>query len=94
MPGGQYVPVETLRARVDALVTAQRLNKLDQVGRDLPDLIRDLHTTITAGRDVAELLVLAVLLHVQGSHAFLHDVVARYSGQVIWTVHRPWPTSR
>jgi transcriptional regulator with XRE-family HTH domain len=76
LPGGQYVPVETLRARVDALVTAQRLNKLDQVGRDLPDLVRDLHTTIAAGRDVAELLVLAVLLHVQGSHAFLHDVGA------------------
>ena len=39
-------------------------------------MIRDLHTTIAAGRDVAELLVLAVLLHVQGSHAFLHDTGA------------------
>jgi len=75
-PGGQVVPVETLRTRVDALVTAQRLCRHDQVGRDLPDVVRDLHTTIDAGRDVAELLVLAVLLHVQGSHAFLHDVGA------------------
>ncbi|MDQ3989189.1 MAG: helix-turn-helix domain-containing protein [Actinomycetota bacterium] len=76
LPGGQVVPVEALRTRVDALVTAQRLGKLDQVGRDLPDLVRDLHASIAAGRDVAELLVLAVLLHVQGSHAFLHDVGA------------------
>lgn len=76
VPGGQVVPVETLRTRVDALVTAGCLGKLDQVGRDLPDVIRDLHTSIAAGRDVAELLALAVLLHVQGSHAFLHDVSA------------------
>lgn len=76
LPGGQVVPVETLRSRVDTLVTAQRLGKLDQVGRDLPGLVRDLHASIAAGRDVAELLVLAVLLHVQGTHAFLHDVGA------------------
>lgn len=36
------------------------------VGAALPGLIRDLHTSIAAGRDVAELLDLAVLLH---SHA-------------------------
>jgi transcriptional regulator with XRE-family HTH domain len=76
VPGGHVVPVETLRSRVDALVTAVRLCKLDQVGRELPDLVRDLHTSLAAGHDVAELLVLAVLLHVQGSHAFLHDVGA------------------
>jgi hypothetical protein len=36
------------------------------VGAALPTLIRDLHTSIMAGRDVAQLLDLAVLLH---SHA-------------------------
>ncbi|MDQ3987875.1 MAG: helix-turn-helix domain-containing protein [Actinomycetota bacterium] len=76
VPGGEVVPVETLRTRVNALITAQRLCRHDQVGRDLPGLVRDLHTTIATGREVAELLGLAVLLHVQGSHAFLHDVGA------------------
>ncbi|MGH3978900.1 MAG: helix-turn-helix domain-containing protein, partial [Pseudonocardiaceae bacterium] len=76
VPGGQVLAVETLWTRVEALVTAQRLCKHHQVGRDLPGLVRDLHTSLAAGRDVAELLVLAVLLHVQGSHAFLHDVGA------------------
>ncbi|MGH4019951.1 MAG: helix-turn-helix domain-containing protein, partial [Pseudonocardiaceae bacterium] len=76
VPGGQVLAVETLRTRVEALVTAQRLCKHHQVGRDLPGLVRDLHTSLAVGRDVAELLVLAVLLHVQGSHAFLYDVGA------------------
>jgi hypothetical protein len=34
-----------------------------EVGAALPGLIRDLHTSIAAGRDVARLLELAVLLH-------------------------------
>jgi transcriptional regulator with XRE-family HTH domain len=76
LPGGRVVPVKALRTRVEALVAAQRLGELDQVGRDLPELVRDLHTTIAARRDVTELLVLAVLLHVQGTHAFLHDTGA------------------
>ena len=76
LPGGRVVPVKALRTRVEALVAAQRLGELDQVGHDLPELVRDLHTTIAARRDVTELLVLAVLLHVQGTHAFLHDTGA------------------
>jgi hypothetical protein len=42
-----------------------------EVGAALPALIRDLHTSIAAGRDVAELLELAVLLHMSGSMAWL-----------------------
>jgi transcriptional regulator with XRE-family HTH domain len=72
-PAGQVVPVDVLRTRVEALVADQRQCEHEQVGRELPELIRDLHTTMAAGRDVGELLGVAVMLHVQGSHAFLHD---------------------
>jgi hypothetical protein len=66
-PGGQVLPVEALRARVVATVDAHsRCDRGGEVGAALPALIRDLHTSIAAGRDVAELLDLAVLLH---SHA-------------------------
>jgi transcriptional regulator with XRE-family HTH domain len=76
-PAGQVVPVDVLRTRVEALVADQRQCEHEQVGRELPELIRDLHTTMAAGRDVGELLGVAVMLHVQGSHAFLHDAGAR-----------------
>jgi hypothetical protein len=42
-----------------------------KVGATLPVLIRDLHTSIAAGRDVAELLDLAVLLHAGATVAWL-----------------------
>jgi len=63
-PGGQVQPVEILRARVTATIEAHnRCDRGSEVGAALPGLIRDLHTSIAAGRDVAELLDLAVLLH-------------------------------
>ena len=66
-PGGQVRPVEYLRARVSAVVDAYcRCDRNGVVGAALPGLIRDLHTSIAAGRDVAQLLDLAVPLH---SHA-------------------------
>ncbi|MGH3932722.1 MAG: helix-turn-helix domain-containing protein, partial [Pseudonocardiaceae bacterium] len=63
-PGGQVLSVEVLRARVTAAVEAHcRCDRGHEVGVALPGLIRDLHTSIVAGRDVAELLELAVWLH-------------------------------
>jgi hypothetical protein len=41
------------------------------VGAALPSLIRDLHASIDAGRDVPELLSLAVIVHVQVTHTWL-----------------------
>jgi tetratricopeptide (TPR) repeat protein len=38
----------------------------------LPDLIRDLHTSIAAGRDTAELLRLAVLVHAQTTRGYFY----------------------
>ena len=66
LPGGQVLPVQVLRARVRAMVDALcRCERQRETGAALPVLIRDLHTTITAGRDVAELLPLAAWLHTQ-----------------------------
>ncbi|MGH3810987.1 MAG: helix-turn-helix domain-containing protein [Pseudonocardiaceae bacterium] len=69
-PGGKVVPVEELRARVEALHPGSGRD-LKQVGAALPALIRDLHSTMAAGRNVAKLLDLAVLLHAQDSRGWL-----------------------
>jgi transcriptional regulator with XRE-family HTH domain len=62
-PSGLVMPVEVLRERVTAVLDAHYDLASSQVGAALPGLIRDLHTSIAAGRDVAQLLDLAVLLH-------------------------------
>jgi transcriptional regulator with XRE-family HTH domain len=76
-PGGQVVDVEGLHSRVRAAAEAGRQCRHAEVGAALPLLIRDLHTSIATGRDVAELLDLAVMLHVQGTYAWLADMGAR-----------------
>ena len=71
-PAGQVLPVEVLRARVGATVAAHcRCGREEEVGAALPGLIRDVHTSIAAGRDVAELLDLAVLLHTEATLGWL-----------------------
>lgn len=70
-PGGQVVSVDELQARVDALHPQGYERDLKQVGTALPGLIRDLHATLAAGRDVAELLDLAVLFHAQDTRGWL-----------------------
>lgn len=55
LPGGQVLPTGVLRARVSAAIDALcRCEREREVGVALPGLIRDLHTTLTTGRDVAE----------------------------------------
>lgn len=75
-PRGQVVPVEGLAARVTDLLTAQRECRYDQVGAALPGLIRDLHTTVDAGRAERAVLRLLTLTHVQGTQAWLMDIGA------------------
>ncbi|MGH4018983.1 MAG: helix-turn-helix domain-containing protein [Pseudonocardiaceae bacterium] len=71
-PGGQVLPVEALRARVTAMVNAHcRCDRHGEVGAALPALIRDLYSSIAAGRDVAELIELAVMLHTQATIGWL-----------------------
>lgn len=75
-PAGQVMPVDALQTRIARLLSAQQQCQFDQVGDALPAVIRDLHSSMAAGRDVGELLPLAVLLHVQGTHAYLSDMDA------------------
>ncbi len=71
-PDGQVLPVETLRERVTATLEARcHDGKVREVGAALPALIRDVHTSIAAGRDVAALLDLAVLLHTRTTEPWL-----------------------
>ena len=58
-PGGQVKDVEELRDRARAVWSVDYHSR----GVALPGLIRDLHSSMTAGRDVAELLELAVRVH-------------------------------
>jgi helix-turn-helix protein len=74
--GGQVVPVEVLRTRVNAVLVAGRHCRQAEVASTLPALIRDVHTSLAAGRDVAELLALAVMLHVQSVQHWLREVGA------------------
>lgn len=72
---GEVLPVEVLRASVLAILDARcRYDRQGEAAVVLPGLIKDLHTSIAAGRDVAELLDLAVLLHTQGTGAWLRVV--------------------
>ena len=72
MPGGLALPAEVLRARVTAAVEALcRCEDEREIGVALPGLIRDLHTSIAAGRDVAELLPLSAWLHTQATVPWL-----------------------
>jgi hypothetical protein len=71
-PGGMVLPVAVLRNRVNAtLNTHYACDPQSNVGATLPGLVRDLHTSIAAGRDVAELLDLAVMLHAGATVAWL-----------------------
>lgn len=76
-PGGEVIAVDVLRARVMAVLDARcRCDRQAEAAAALPELIRDMHSSIKAGRDVAELLDLTVLLHTQGTSAWLRVVGA------------------
>ncbi|MGH3823766.1 MAG: helix-turn-helix domain-containing protein [Pseudonocardiaceae bacterium] len=85
-PRGEVVSVDVLRARVRSLVDTGRQCRQTEVGAALPALIRDVHTSIAAGRDVAELLELAVMMHTQGSHAWLRVMGAEVEVRSLATV--------
>ena len=75
-PGGDVFPVDALRERVSALVGAGSVGDQELTGRELPVLIRDLHTSVAAGRDVAELLDRVALLHTQATIGWLRTAGA------------------
>lgn len=75
-PGGEVVPVGQLQERTARMREARRRASFGDVGGALPRLIRDVHSSIAAGRDVAELLELAVVIHVHVTTMWLRDAGA------------------
>lgn len=75
-PGGQVLPVTALRDRTQRLRQARHRSEFAEVGAALPSLIRDLHTSLGAGRDGDALLPLAVTAHVQLTQKWLRDAGA------------------
>lgn len=75
-PDGMVLPVEELRDRIVSLQEARRHCRFADVAEGLPALIRDAHTSIAAGRNMAELLPLMVYLHVQVTSMWLYDAGA------------------
>jgi transcriptional regulator with XRE-family HTH domain len=66
-PGGQVVDTEELRDRATAVESASYQSR----GEVLPGLIADLHTTMATGRDMPELLRMAVMVHAQTVRGWL-----------------------
>lgn len=67
LPGGKIATLDELRDRTNAVEKAD----YDQRGVLLPNLVRDLHTTLATGRDTHALLDLAVMLHAQTVRGWL-----------------------
>jgi transcriptional regulator with XRE-family HTH domain len=70
-PGGLVLPVAVLRDRVTQIHQRTRECQFVEVASALPQLIRDLHATLNTGSDHAELLALAVYLHVHATRMWL-----------------------
>ncbi|MGH3852670.1 MAG: helix-turn-helix domain-containing protein [Pseudonocardiaceae bacterium] len=75
-PGGLVLPVVALRDQVARILVQRRACQFAQVATDLSGLIRNLHTTLATGADHAELLELAVSLHVHVTRLWLSRVAA------------------
>jgi transcriptional regulator with XRE-family HTH domain len=70
-PGGLSMPTGVLRDQVLHIQQARRSCEFATVSTELPGLIRNLHTTLNGGVDHAELLELAVYLHVHVTRPWL-----------------------
>lgn len=70
-PGGLVLPVAALVDQVARIHQQRRACQFADVAADLPGLIRNLHTTLATGTDHAELLDLAVYLHVHVTRLWL-----------------------
>lgn len=75
-PRGQAQSLEQLEVRAHTVMRAAQELRLAEAGAILPDLIRDLHSTIAAGREVARLLRLATLVSIKGAQSYLFSVSA------------------
>lgn len=75
-PEGLVLPVVVLRDQVARIHTQRRACQFAEVATELPGLIRNLHTALATGTDHAELLELAVYLHVHVTRLWLSRVSA------------------
>lgn len=82
LPGGEVVPADALRVRVDDVLKAHQECRHTYIGERLPALIRDVHTTLDAGRDERDVLRLVTLLHLQGTGSWLWT--AGGSADLVW----------
>jgi hypothetical protein len=70
------LPLAALRDQVAQVHARLRACQFAEVATDLPGLIRNLHTTLATGTDHAELLDLAVYLHVHVTRQWLVHAAA------------------
>jgi transcriptional regulator with XRE-family HTH domain len=70
-PDGRTLPLAALRDQVAQIHAQLRACQFAEVATDLPGLIRNLHTTLATGTDHADLLDLAVSLHVHVTRMWL-----------------------
>ncbi|MBV9013659.1 MAG: helix-turn-helix transcriptional regulator [Pseudonocardiales bacterium] len=75
-PGGMVLPVSVLRDQVARIHQQRRACEFAELATDLPELIRNLHTTLATGAEHAELLELAIRLHVHVTRMWLAHVGA------------------
>jgi transcriptional regulator with XRE-family HTH domain len=75
-PNGLVLPVAVLRDQVTQVHAQLRACQFTEVTTDLPGLIHNLHTTLATGTDHAELLDLAVSLHVHITRQWLVHAAA------------------
>ena len=75
-PGGAVHAAPAFQQHVTRVLRLHQQARFKDVGRALPELIRDLHATLAAGRDLDVLLPLAVLLHVQVTGTWLNQAQA------------------
>jgi len=75
-PDGLVLPVAVLREQVARIHAQRRACQFADVATGLPGLIRTVHTTLATGADHAELLDLAVYLHVHVTRLWLAHVSA------------------
>lgn len=82
VPDGQLQPVDQLLARMRTALSAAQHCRYAELGLALPGLIRDLHTTLDAGRGDTELLRMTTVFHQQATGGYLHTVSA--PGDLCW----------
>ena len=75
-PEGLVLPLAVLREQGTQIYAQARACQFAEVTTNLPGLIRNLHTTLATGTDHAELLELAIYLHVHVTRMWLAYVGA------------------